>query len=54
MNLSIAMPAMVNSSILPCLANGSDARDTCNATLPGFWAEVSVARRGTLAVTQMA
>ncbi|XP_045059477.2 probable small intestine urate exporter isoform X2 [Desmodus rotundus] len=39
MNLSIAMPAMVNSSILPCLANGSDARDTCNATLPGFWAE---------------
>lgn len=38
MNLSIAMPAMVNSSVLPCPANGSDARDTCNETLPGFWA----------------
>ncbi|XP_053511996.1 probable small intestine urate exporter isoform X2 [Artibeus jamaicensis] len=38
MNLSIALPAMVNSSVLPCPANGSDARDTCNETLPGFWA----------------
>ncbi|KAM5294013.1 putative small intestine urate exporter isoform 2-T6 [Glossophaga mutica] len=37
MNLSIAMPAMVNSSVPPCLANASDARDTCNETLPGLW-----------------
>ncbi|XP_028359231.1 probable small intestine urate exporter [Phyllostomus discolor] len=34
-NLSITMPAMVNGSVPPCLANASDARDACNGTLPG-------------------
>lgn len=35
-SLSITMPAMVNGSVLPCLANASDARDACNGTLPGL------------------